>query len=43
MKTKLKAAAEAVNQGVGKVIIASALGETPLQSALAGAGTVVSP
>ena len=41
MKTKLIAAAGAVGQGVGKVVIASALGETPIQNALAGAGTVV--
>lgn len=41
MKTKLKAAAEAVHQGVGKVIIASALGTNPILKALAGEGTQV--
>lgn len=41
MKKKVLGSEEALQAGVGKVIIADGRGEKPISSALAGAGTVI--
>jgi acetylglutamate/LysW-gamma-L-alpha-aminoadipate kinase len=41
MKKKLAAAQEAVERGVGRVVIASSIGDRPIAKALAGEGTVI--
>jgi acetylglutamate/LysW-gamma-L-alpha-aminoadipate kinase len=41
MKKKILGAQEALNGGVGRVVIADGRGERPISAALAGRGTVI--